>query len=238
MHLALSRDSTHRAFAPEPFTKADLQATATDITAQAQRAADALQPALEQSRLSPEVAGEAREFLQARGRLVEFARHATTLEFTAAKLRIHGDYHLGQVLWAEGDFYILDFEGEPTRPLHERREKHSALKDVAGMLRSFRYAAYASLFAHTASRPAELERLEPWARHWHTWARAAFLRGYFGTAGQAPFVPADPVQRDSLLRLFVVAKALYELNYELNTRPDWVRIPLRGLLALLGTESR
>ena len=105
---------------------------------------------------------------------------------------MHGDYHLGQVLWAEEDFYILDFEGEPARSLGERRQKQSPLKDVAGMLRSFSYAAYAGLFAHTASRPAEFERLEPWARIWQTWTGAAFLRGYFATAGQALFVPADP----------------------------------------------
>jgi maltose alpha-D-glucosyltransferase/alpha-amylase len=139
------------------------------------------------------------------------------------------------VLWSEGDFYILDFEGEPARSIAERREKQSPLKDVAGMLRSFSYAAYAGLLAHTSSGRPEFERLEPWARLWQTWASAAFLRGYFGSAGHAQFLPADAAQRDGLLRLFVLDKALYELNYELNNRPDWVRIPLRGVLGLLNS---
>src|SRR5262249_38155799 len=150
-----------------------------------------------------------------------------------SKIRIHGDYHLGQVLWAEGDFYILDFEGEPARPFEERRRKQSPLKDVAGMIRSFSYAAYAGLFALTSSRPGEFERLGGWGRIWQVWVTAAFLRGYFATAGAAPFVPADAQQRDALLRLFVLDKALYELQYELNNRPDWIRIPLAGIFDLL-----
>ena len=146
---------------------------------------------------------------------------------------MHGDYHLGQVLWAEGDFYLLDFEGEPARSLPYRRQKQSPLKDVAGMLRSFNYAAYAGLFGQAATRPADFGRLEPWAHIWQTWASAAFLRGYFETAGEASFLPADFAQRDALLRLFMLDKALYELNYELNNRPDWVRIPLWGIFDLL-----
>ena len=186
--------------------------------------------------MSEEIAAEAKVLLRARGPLLDAIRRAPTLEFTASKIRIHGDYHLGQVLWSEGDFYILDFEGEPARPLASRRQKQSPMKDVAGMLRSFSYAAYAGLFAHTASRPSEYARLEAWARLWQTWAGASFLRGYFDTAAQALFVPTEPTQRDALLRLFVIDKALYELTYELNNRPDWVRIPLRGLLELIQSE--
>ncbi|MEO8078738.1 MAG: alpha-amylase, partial [Acidobacteriota bacterium] len=138
------------------------------------------------------------------------------------------------VLWAEGDFYILDFEGEPARALAERRLKQSPLKDVAGMIRSFDYAAYAGLFAYTASRRAEFANLEPWTRVWQTWATAAFLRGYLTAAAGAQFVPSVPSQLDALLEQFVLDKALYELNYELNHRPDWVRIPLRGIFDLAG----
>ena len=101
------------------------------------------------------------------------------------------------------------------------------------MLRSFNYAAYAGLFGQAATRPADFGRLEPWAHIWQTWASAAFLRGYFETAGEASFLPADFAQRDALLRLFMLDKALYELNYELNNRPDWVRIPLWGIFNLL-----
>ena len=150
-------------------------------------------------------------------------------------MRVHGDYHLGQVLWAEGDFYIIDFEGEPARPLDERRRKESPLKDVAGMLRSFSYAAVrAALRAQLDAAGARSRELEPWAR-----ALAAV--GRRGVPARLPGnrrarradLRADRVQRDALLELFMLDKALYELNYELNNRPDWVRIPLTGLSELL-----
>ena len=107
-------------------------------------------------------------------------------------MRVHGDYHLGQVLWAEGDFYILDFEGEPSRSLEDRRMKESPLRDVAGMLRSFSYAAYAALFSHTAARKSEFDRLERWTRVWQIWASAAFLKGYLGPIHTAAVLPAAP----------------------------------------------
>ena len=153
--------------------------------------------------------------------------------FTASRTRVHGDYHLGQVLWSESDFYLLDFEGEPARPLEQRRLKESPLKDVAGMLRSFSYAAYAALLTHNLGTWTDFERLDPWARIWERWAGASFLKGYLAVAEHAPFLPEDPLQRAQLLDLFLLDKALYELNYELNNRPDWVRIPLRGLAELL-----
>lgn len=183
--------------------------------------------------MPPGVESEAKAFLRIRGTLTDTIHRAPTLEFVASKIRVHGDYHLGQVLWSEGDFYILDFEGEPARQISERRQKQSPMKDVAGMLRSFSYAAYAGLFAHTTSRPADFDRLEPWARLWQLWASAAFLRGYFRATRHALFVPAEPSQREALLRLCMLDKALYELNYELNNRPEWVRIPLRGVVGLL-----
>src|SRR5204863_9703291 len=115
---------------------------------------------------SEDVRPLAEQLLQCRDTLLERIRCAPALEFVASKIRVHGDYHLGQVLWSEGAFYILDFEGEPARSLVERRLKHSPLKDVAGMVRSFEYAAYSGLYAFTASRPSELNRLEAWARVW------------------------------------------------------------------------
>ena len=111
--------------------------------------------------------------------------------------------------------------------------KESPLKDVAGMLRSFSYAAYAALFQRTAHRADDFARLEPWARVWARWAGASFLKGYLAAAGEAPFIPADRVQCAALLDLFLIDKALYELNYELNNRPDWIRIPLQGLADLV-----
>ena len=128
---------------------------------------------------------------------------------------------------------IFDFEGEPARPLAARRAKQSPLKDVAGMLRSFSYAAYAGLFIATANLPADFARLEPWARLWERWCASAFLRGYLETAGAASFLPAGTAELERLLEAFVLDKALYEAQYELNNRPDWLRIPLWGMLPLV-----
>ena len=242
MHTALASDASDRAFSPEPFTRDDLSALSMDASAQAQKALDALAQIVERSAkrgqpvLSDSVRREAKQLLRSRQVLLNSIREAPSLDFVTSKIRVHGDYHLGQVLWSEGDFYILDFEGEPARPIAERRQKQSPLKDVAGMVRSYSYAAYAGLYAYTASRPSEFERLEPWARLWQTWASAAFLRAYFLTTGDALFVPTEATQREELLRLWMLDKALYELNYELNNRPDWVRIPLRGVLGLLNVD--
>ena len=240
VHLALASDSSQSAFAPEPFTKDDLTSLTMDATAQAHSALSALKLALAGGeaaarRLSDETAAQARALLAVEDRLLGAIRAVPALEFVTSKIRVHGDYHLGQVLWAEGDFYILDFEGEPARPIAQRRQKQSPLKDVAGMLRSFSYAAYAGLFAHAATRPGQFNQLEAWARVWLTWSSAAFLKGYFTAVGAALFIPAEPSQRDDLLQLFIVDKALYELNYELNNRPDWLRIPIRGILDTFGT---
>jgi maltose alpha-D-glucosyltransferase / alpha-amylase len=234
MHIALASDRSNLAFAPEPFTKEDLAAVSAITAVEAQRSLDILES--ESVTLQGEVADSAKRLLQSRETLLERIRSAPALEFSASKIRVHGDYHLGQVLWVEGDYVLLDFEGEPARPIEQRRLKQSPLKDVAGMIRSYSYAAYAGLFGHVAARPAELERLEPWARIWQTWTTAAFLRGYFATAAGALFIPTAPSQRDALLELFVLDKVLYELNYELNNRPDWVRIPLRGIFDLLDSR--
>jgi maltose alpha-D-glucosyltransferase/alpha-amylase len=235
LHLALAADMTSDAFSPEPWTRSDVVALIADAAGQIHQAGTLIEstPVM----IPDDVAVLARGLL-ARAEAAIHDRYdprgGRMPDGNVSRIRIHGDYHLGQILWAEGDFYILDFEGEPARPLEERRRKESPMKDVAGMLRSFSYAAHAALFAHSAGRAEELARLEPWARAWERWTSAAFLEGYLDAAGAAPFVPGDPGQRAALLELFLVDKALYELNYELNNRPDWARIPLRGLAGLLG----
>ena len=221
LHLALASQTTVPAFSPEPFGKDDVARVATSAIGQLQTLRDALDAGV-YARIGDAL------------RVLRDGDGSGPMQLSIARTRIHGDFHLGQVLWSEGDFYLIDFEGEPARPLEERRRKDSPVKDVAGLLRSYSYAAYAALFAHAAGRAEEVDRLEPWARAWQSWVSAAFLRGYLAAAGTAPFLPADPVQRASLLRLFLIDKALYELKYELNNRPDWVRIPLRGLTELVG----
>jgi maltose alpha-D-glucosyltransferase / alpha-amylase len=233
LHLALSSDISDRAFAPEPFGREDVVRLASNAKIEALRARDLL---LQADGTVATVAADVADAPLVLDRVtptLEEVLKAGALEVSAAKIRVHGDYHLGQVLWAEGDFYLLDFEGEPARPLDQRRMKESPLKDVAGMLRSFSYAAYASLFAHTASRRSEFERLEQWARAWQIWTSASFIRAYLGLMESASILPAAPQATALLLDLFLMDKAFYELNYELNNRPEWVRIPLRGISDLL-----
>jgi maltose alpha-D-glucosyltransferase / alpha-amylase len=149
------------------------------------------------------------------------------------RIRIHGDYHLGQVLRVKTDFVILDFEGEPARPLAVRRSKQCPLKDVAGMVRSFGYAAYAGLMNYTARHREDLTRLEPWAQLWERSVAAEFLRAYHQAAQSPGFLPAGNADFRRLLNVFLLDKALYEVLYELNSRPAWVRIPLMGILSLV-----
>ena len=144
------------------------------------------------------------------------------------RIRIHGDYHLGQLLRAEGDVYILDFEGEPTRPLEERRKRENALRDVAGMMRSLEYAVLATWEDHTETDPD----YQPWIDALLYWVETTFLNAYADTAEEAPFLP-DPPSRYSFLWAFLLDKALYEVRYELNHRPDWAWLPLHGLRRLL-----
>jgi maltose alpha-D-glucosyltransferase/alpha-amylase len=230
LHLALARPSDDPDFAAEPMTAEDWNRLADRIQDRAKRSFDALKLAI--PRLPDEVMDQASRVLSYRSRVgsrIDRIRHLTP---GPARIRIHGDYHLGQVLRAGTDFAITNFEGEPTRPLAERRARQSPLRDVAGMLRSFGYAARVALLEHTTRRSVDLQQLEPWTSLWERTVSAVFLRAYLRTAGTASFFPADSGEFRQLLEAFLVDKALYELEYELDNRPAWVGIPLAGLLEL------
>jgi maltose alpha-D-glucosyltransferase/alpha-amylase len=230
LHVALASGNSPE-FAPEPLDGLTLDALCVDMAERAQRVLDLLESAY--PRLSETARGQAEAVLAQRTRLpARFDAVKAAGSKAGWRTRIHGDYHLGQVLRTEEDFIILDFEGEPTRPLRERREKHSPLKDVAGMIRSFSYAAYAALFAFTLNVPDGHSRLEPWADTWQHWVSEAFLSGYGSVTAGTGILPEQPMF-NVLLRAFVLDKALYELGYELNNRPEWVRIPLAGILKVL-----
>jgi len=164
------------------------------------------------------------------GDLMARLRSLLLRPITATRIRTHGDYHLGQVLWTGGDFMIIDFEGEPARPLAERRLKRWPLRDVAGMLRSFDYAV------HSALRPRRKGDLAL-GKAWLQKVTAAYLAAYYQTAGTASFLPADDTGRQVLLDAFLLEKAFYEVKYELNNRPTWVGIPLKGILGLMGVAD-
>jgi maltose alpha-D-glucosyltransferase/alpha-amylase len=157
----------------------------------------------------------------------------SSIEDAGAKIRVHGDLHLGQVMTTPRGWMILDLEGEPLRPLDERRAKRSALKDVAGMLRSFNYVAVAALFARGEPGSERWNELEPWARCWEQLARERFLNGYLTRAHEGRFLPPERDDLGMLLGAFELEKAFYELAYETGHRPHWVRIPLHGIRRIL-----
>ena len=232
LHLALA-EASDPAFAPEPLTGTGLLWLGTALGDHGGRVFARLRKDL--SELPDELVESAALVLGRRRTLLDRFDAVKRLTRPAGwNIRVHGDYHLGQVLRSKGDFYILDFEGEPTRPLPERRARHSPLKDVAGMIRSFDYAAWTSLLTYTTRRPDDRPRLEPWARLWAHAASASFLRAYRASVAGAPFVPDDEWTWRVLLDAYLLDKVLYELAYELDNRPAWVRVPLNGILALEG----
>jgi maltose alpha-D-glucosyltransferase/alpha-amylase len=234
LHLALSSEKDDPAFAPEPFTMGfqhSLEASFADLTGRTLRLLRARMPNVpaEYKQKSVEIA--ARE----EGIILRF-HAALSASIQAMRTRIHGDYHLGQVLYTGSDFVIIDFEGEPARPLAERRVKQSPLQDVAGMLRSFHYAAFAPLLAPpagTSMSPSRIAKISRWAEAWSRCAANRFLGQYYENSGAANYLPADSQARAKLLEMYLLAKAIYELGYELNNRPTWVGIPLEGISALL-----
>jgi maltose alpha-D-glucosyltransferase/alpha-amylase len=229
LHLALGGGDDPD-FAPEPLDGAALSQLAENMTAHAVHVFDLLES--RRDTLADLIRPQADGVLEARTFLLDTFKDLPGLKQTGQRTRIHGDYHLGQVLRTEEDFVVIDFEGEPARPLAERRRKHSPLKDVAGMMRSFSYAAHAALLTYSLQAPDAYARLEPWGDIWQHWAGEAFLSGYRTTIGDAPLLPSGD-DFFVLLRAFTLDKALYELAYELNHRPEWVRIPLAGILRLL-----
>jgi maltose alpha-D-glucosyltransferase/alpha-amylase len=172
--------------------------------------------------------------------LIDRLRSIIAGPIDALRSRIHGDFHAGQVLWSGSDFQIIDFEGEPGRPLSERRLKRSPLRDVAGMLRSFHYAAYGTLKTDglaSATRPEDVPRLQPWARIWYESVAGTFLGAYLDEAAGTGLYPRDDTQLMTLLDVLLLQKALYEVVYELNNRPSWINIPLQGILEIAGAGS-
>ena len=253
MHLALATATNDPAFAAEPFTSEDLARDARRIDAQITSTLEALKVKL--SALKDLTADDAALLLSRRIDL--FARaHAITASIAAGqRIRIHGDYHLGQTLRTgvtlnepgvelgtgqgteSGDFVLLDFEGEPARLLAERRQKQSPLKDVAGMIRSLSYVAYAGLDHFLTANPDYThipgpDSLTAWVVFWQNSASSEFLRAYRETIAVNPALLPSTHQSQALLGAYLLEKALYELLYELNNRPAWLHIPLAGILSL------
>jgi len=185
------------------------------------------------NKLPEEIRSEAQGILASENKIIEHFSKVMERKISAMKIRIHGDFHLGQVLFTGKDFIIIDFEGEPARALSERRLKRSPLRDVTGMIRSFHYAAYAALLKHLALRAEDKEFLEFWIEALCNYLGGIYLRSYLKTVGDAPFLPRDKEEFATLFNAFLLEKAVYELGYELNHRPDWVIIPIKGIKDVL-----
>ncbi len=234
MHLALASAPEDPVFAPEPFTPHYQRSIYQHMRTQATQAFQLLRKRARD--LDAPIRRDAEALLGREAEVLARFRDVLETKIAALRIRTHGDYHLGQVLYTGRDFLVIDFEGEPGRPLSERRIKRSALRDVAGMLRSFQYAPYAVLLGQASGmvRDEDAPALDRAARFWHRWVSAVFVRRYLQVARAGSVIPSDDQQLETLLRAYVLEKALYEIVYELNNRPSWVAIPVRGILHLLG----
>jgi maltose alpha-D-glucosyltransferase / alpha-amylase len=230
LHLALASSMEDPAFAPEPFNAMAQRSVYQTMRASLRRAFTFLEKKLPD--LPKTFRDEAKEVLAAEQEILGREKRLLDRRTKAAKIRIHGDYHLGQLLYTGKDFVILDFEGEPARALSERKLKRSALRDVAGMMRSFQYAAYSALW-QPAMRSEDVPFLERWADLWYRQISSVFLQSYLKTTAGAIFIPQNSDDLQIMLEAYLLDKAVYEIGYELNNRPDWVVIPIRGIKHIL-----
>jgi maltose alpha-D-glucosyltransferase/alpha-amylase len=232
MHFALAAEETDAAFAPEPFTTLYQRSIYQSMRGSLRRTMTLLQARL--PHLDPQYRKLVLEVTSSEPQILARMANLLRSKIHCSKIRTHGDFHLGQVLNTGKDFVITDFEGEPSRSLSERKLKRCALRDVAGMLRSFHYAAHTALSMRQQTvRPEDVPLLEPWAEHWANWIGSAYLQTYLQTAEGAIFVPDNREDTEALLDAFLLEKAIYEVGYELNNRPKWIHIPLWGIRQIL-----
>ncbi|WP_142525812.1 maltokinase N-terminal cap-like domain-containing protein [Methylacidimicrobium cyclopophantes] len=231
-HLAMASVPEDPAFRPEPLGEQETLLLSEEASVLLRRSFG-----IQNGSKEPPSGEEGQRLAVLFPRLESAFRRLSMVRPTLHKIRIHGDYHLGQVLVTDDDFVLIDFEGEPERPLAERRRKAIALRDVAGMVRSFHYAALAPIFLSVPANPHRMDRQKV-ADRWRHQATQSFLDGYYRTAGNAPFLPRGEEARRALLEFFLLEKAVYEVGYERNNRPAWIEIPLRGIEELLATGRK
>jgi maltose alpha-D-glucosyltransferase/alpha-amylase len=234
LHLALASEQEDPAFSPERFTPFYQRSLRQSMRNLAENVFETLRKGL--PRVPKEIRPAARRLLKNEKRVQRRLRELLAGKINALRIRCHGDFHLGQVLFTGKDFVIIDFEGEPARPLSERRLKRCALRDVAGMLRSFHYAAYTPLegqVAGAAVRPEDVPAVGKWADYWYSWVSHTYLQAYSHTVGDEPLLPQRTENMNRLLEAYLLDKAVYELGYELNNRPTWVAVPMRGIFQLI-----
>jgi maltose alpha-D-glucosyltransferase / alpha-amylase len=234
LHRALATETDDVAFRAEPVSETDLANWSRRLAHEADTALATLGAHL--GNLDAEARADGEFLLARRGEIMERIGAQMPARVEAYKTRIHGDYHLGQVLVAQQDFYIIDFEGEPRKTPEERREKQLPLRDIAGLLRSLDYAAWAALTRVTQDHPHRRDLLRNQALAWRDQVSAAFLDAYREAIRGCRSHPQDEAVVRSLLVAFMMEKAFYEIQYELANRPSWVAIPLSGAMSFLFPE--
>ncbi|SHJ36706.1 maltose alpha-D-glucosyltransferase/ alpha-amylase [Tangfeifania diversioriginum] len=232
MHLALASVESKKEFKPEPFSLLYQKSLYQSFRTLIKRTLNDMKSS--KRKLNEEQIALIDDIIDNESLLLSTIKH--TLEkkkIHTSKTRVHGDYHLGQVLFTGKDFVIIDFEGEPTRSLTARKLKHCPFKDVAGMLRSFHYAIYMGQLENQSKIPESADLLNPWLEAWYEIVRKTFIDSYLETAGDASFIPKEEREINDLLSVYTIEKAIYEADYEFNNRPDWLHIPLNGLKKIL-----
>ena len=234
MHMALAADENNPSFAPEPFTLFHQRSIYQYMRNQAGQIFLRLKKQLK--KLPPKQQTSVRTLLNEQGAILNRYKRIVDQPINTMRIRCHGNYHLEEVLYTGKDFVIIDFEGEASRPLSERRMKRSPIRDVAGMVQSFYYASRVALQREVESgviRTENLPSMEQWAQFLYYWTSVVFLKKYLATAAGASFLPKTKPELQVLLDAFLLEKAVYELGYEMDARPDWTDIPLQRILELL-----
>ncbi|WP_118976338.1 maltose alpha-D-glucosyltransferase [Taibaiella koreensis] len=235
MHLKLMSATGYPAFRPEPYSLHYQRSIYSSLITQVREAFDNLERNL--PNLDVSIREVAQTVIASRSTIMSAMKAIYRRKLDLMKIRIHGDYHLGQILFTGKDLVILDFEGEPARSYSERRLKFSSLRDVAGMIRSFHYAAYGSLFLEGETRNEDVQKLTPYSELWSHYMSSFFMQAYLEMARGTGLIPDAEEDIRILLDVFLLSKAFYELNYELNNRPGWVMIPLKGIMSILQNET-
>jgi maltose alpha-D-glucosyltransferase/alpha-amylase len=229
--MALASPSDDPAFAPELASAEQVKAWVAGTQAMLAGALDLLAPRIEQMS-DPDTQALAQSLIDRRAALVAAVSKLVSGDAGALRTRIHGDFHLGQVLVAQGDAYLIDFEGEPARTLEERRQKSNPLRDVAGLLRSLSYASAAAQSTMESAPPQTADRKRTLFERFRAHAAEAFLKAYRAAVADSPTPLVAPEAEQALLDLFLIEKAAYEIRYEAANRPTWLSLPVRGLAAL------
>jgi maltose alpha-D-glucosyltransferase/alpha-amylase len=231
MHVALASQSDDPSFAPEPYSALDRRSKYQTMRNLVGRTLRLLRGSL--GGLAPEAAALAQRLLAGHEQLLKIFEPFLHRRWSGLRIRTHGDLHLEQILYTGKDVVIIDFEGPPAETLAERRRKHECLRDVAGMIRSFHYAAFTALLETAVIRPEDRPIAEPWADAWYRWVSGAYLHAYMEATAGMPFV-ATPEDQPLILDSHLIRKALHELRDELDHGAQTAAIPLAALVELAG----